>query len=36
MICSDLFSRLILFVDLDDGIRVEPAEVELSTILLGC
>ncbi len=28
-----LFSRLILFVDLDDGIRVEPAEVELSTIL---
>ena len=28
-----LFSRLILFVDLDDGIRVEPAEVELSEVL---
>lgn len=28
-----LFSRLILFVDLDDGVRVEPTEVELSVIL---
>ncbi len=28
-----LFSRLILFVDLDDGGRVEPAEVELSATL---
>jgi signal transduction histidine kinase len=28
-----LFSRLILFVDLDDGGRVEPAEVELAGIL---
>ncbi|MBT8241546.1 MAG: HAMP domain-containing histidine kinase [Acidimicrobiia bacterium] len=28
-----LFSRLILFVDLDQGARVEPAEIELATVL---